>query len=137
MLTSVRHEFTGTVEEVGPAVKNFKKGDQVVSPFTVSWLAIISLSCALSLTSSSLECFYCKNGFSSRCEKSLLFGTNTLDGAQAEYVGRNGPDCLKSWTNWLIVAQVRVPLADGTVMKAPEEIADNALVLMADIFPTG
>ncbi|MCJ1315630.1 hypothetical protein MMC15_000950 [Xylographa vitiligo] len=95
------HEFTGTVEEVGPAVKNFKKGDQVVSPFTVSCL----------------ECFYCKNGFSSRCEKSLLFGTNALDGAQAEYV--------------------RVPLADGTVMKAPEEIADNALVLMADIFPTG
>ena len=33
--------------------------------------------------------------------------------------------------------QVRVPLADGTVMKAPQGIADNALVLMADIFPTG
>ena len=30
-----------------------------------------------------------------------------------------------------------MPLADGTVMKAPAEIADNALVLMADIFPTG
>lgn len=33
--------------------------------------------------------------------------------------------------------QVRVPLADATAVKAPEEIADNALVLMADIFPTG
>lgn len=33
------HEFTGTVEEVGSAVKNLKKGDQVVSPFTVSWYA--------------------------------------------------------------------------------------------------
>lgn len=33
--------------------------------------------------------------------------------------------------------QVRVPLADATVMKAPEGIEDNALVLMADIFPTG
>ena len=95
------HEFTGTVEEVGSSVKNFKKGDQIVSPFTVSCL----------------ECFYCKNGFSSRCAKSLLFGTAALDGAQAEYV--------------------RVPLADGTAMKAPQEIADNALVLMADIFPTG
>jgi hypothetical protein len=31
------HEFTGTVEEVGSEVKNFKKGDQIVSPFTVSW----------------------------------------------------------------------------------------------------
>ena len=37
----------------------------------------------------------------------------------------------------LISTQVRVPLADGTVMKAPEEIQDNVLVLMADIFPTG
>ena len=30
-----------------------------------------------------------------------------------------------------------MPLADGTVMKAPLEIDDKALVLMADIFPTG
>ncbi|KAI9877735.1 MAG: hypothetical protein M1830_002979 [Pleopsidium flavum] len=95
------HEFTGTVEEAGSDVKNFKKGDQVVSPFTVS--------CG--------ECYYCKNGYSSRCAKSMLFGTAALDGAQAEYV--------------------RVPLADATVMKAPEGIEDNALVLMADIFPTG
>lgn len=39
------------------------------------------------------------------------------DGGQAEYV--------------------RVPYADGTVMKAPSEIKDQHLVLMADIFPTG
>ncbi|KAL8798746.1 MAG: hypothetical protein Q9182_006434 [Xanthomendoza sp. 2 TL-2023] len=95
------HEFTGMVEEVGSAVQNFKKGDQVVSPFTVS--------CQ--------ECFYCRNGYSSRCSKCQLFGTVGLDGAQAEFV--------------------RVPLADATVVKAPEEIADNVLVLMADIFPTG
>ena len=31
------HEFTGIVEETGSQVKNFQKGDQVVSPFTVSW----------------------------------------------------------------------------------------------------
>ena len=37
----------------------------------------------------------------------------------------------------LMSAEVRVPLADTTVMKAPEEIAESALVLMADIFPTG
>ncbi|KAL9135039.1 MAG: hypothetical protein Q9175_003778 [Cornicularia normoerica] len=95
------HEFTGTVVETGSDVKNFKKGDQIVSPFTVS--------CG--------ECFYCKQGYSSRCAKGALFGTAGLDGAQAEYV--------------------RVPLADSTAMKAPEGIADNALVLMADIFPTG
>ena len=95
------HEFTGTVEEVGSDVKTVKQGDQIVSPFTAS--------CG--------ECFYCKEGVSSRCEKSLLLGTAVLDGAQAEYV--------------------RIPLADGTVMKAPDGINDKAMVLMADIFPTG
>jgi len=95
------HEFTGIVKEAGKNVKTVKVGDKIVSPFTVSCL----------------NCFYCKNGESSRCEHSLLFGSALLDGAQAEYV--------------------RVPLADGTVMKAPSHIEDKALVLMADIFPTG
>lgn len=40
-----------------------------------------------------------------------------LQGGQAEYV--------------------RVPLADGTIMKAPSGVDDKALILMADIFPTG
>ncbi|TDZ28632.1 putative zinc-type alcohol dehydrogenase-like protein YbdR [Colletotrichum spinosum] len=40
-----------------------------------------------------------------------------LDGGQAEYV--------------------RVPDADGTAMKAPSTISDKALILMADIWPTG
>ena len=95
------HEFTGHVQEVGSEVKNFKKGDKIVTPFTVS--------CG--------ECFYCQHGFSSRCAKSLLFGSTNLDGGQAEYA--------------------RIPLADSTAMKAPDGIKDEALVLMADIFPTG
>lgn len=95
------HEFTGHVTETGPDVKSFQKGDLVVSPFTVS--------CG--------SCFYCTQGYSSRCEKCQLFGSAVLDGGQAEYV--------------------RVPLAESTVMKAPEGIKENALVLMADIFPTG
>ncbi|KAK3944597.1 chaperonin 10-like protein [Diplogelasinospora grovesii] len=95
------HEFTGVVTEVGSQVQSVKVGDKVVAPFTVSCM----------------ECFYCKNGFSSRCEHSLLFGCGKLDGGQAEYV--------------------RIPFADGTVFQAPPEIDDKTLVLMADIFPTG
>ncbi|KAI0165804.1 GroES-like protein [Xylariaceae sp. FL1272] len=95
------HEFTGIVAEVGSAVATVKVGDKIVCPFTVSCL----------------NCFYCKNGYSSRCVQSLLFGSEKLDGAQADYV--------------------RVPFADGTLVKAPPEIDDNALLLMADIFPTG
>ncbi|KIW79122.1 hypothetical protein Z517_08962 [Fonsecaea pedrosoi CBS 271.37] len=95
------HEFTGEVVETGSEVKSVKKGDKIVTPFTAS--------CG--------ECFYCKGGFSSRCEKSQLFGSAALDGGQAEYC--------------------RIPLADSTVVKAPASIQENKLVLMADIFPTG
>jgi threonine dehydrogenase-like Zn-dependent dehydrogenase len=45
-----------------------------------------------------------------------LFGSPALDGGQAEFV--------------------RVPLADGTVLKVSEGLGREA-VLMADIFPTG
>lgn len=64
-----------------------------------------------------MKCFYCDKGYSSRCVNSKLFGCPALDGGQAEYV--------------------RVPHADGTSMKAPGTISDKALILMADIFPTG
>ncbi|TPX12122.1 uncharacterized protein E0L32_007237 [Thyridium curvatum] len=68
-------------------------------------------------TTSCGECFYCKLGASARCANGLLFGCAKLDGGQAEYV--------------------RVPLADGTAVKAPAEVDDRALILMGDIFPTG
>jgi len=95
------HEFTGEVVELGSEVKTVKVGDHIVTPFTVN--------CG--------ECFYCKKGFSSRCEKCQLFGSVILDGGQAEYC--------------------RIPLADTTVVKAPPNIQESKLVLMADIFPTG
>lgn len=96
------HEFTGEVVSVGSEVKNFKNGDKIVSPFT----------------SSCMNCFYCNDGATSRCKYSKLFGTQLLDGAQAEYV--------------------RVPSADGTLFLAPEDKdIEKKLVLMADIFPTG
>ncbi|KAF5589459.1 hypothetical protein FPCIR_6765 [Fusarium pseudocircinatum] len=70
-----------------------------------------------SFTVSCGDCFFCRTGASARCLRVRLFGTKALDGAQAQFV--------------------RVPLADGTVVKAPDGILDEALVLMADIFPTG
>jgi len=95
------HEFTGVVTDVGNSVASVRVGDKVVCPFTVS--------CG--------KCFYCLLGKTSRCERSLLFGSSALDGGQAEYV--------------------RVPLADGSLVKAPVDVPDEVLILMADIFPTG
>ena len=65
----------------------------------------------------------------------MLFGTAALDGAQAEYVCPPVDPVIMLTDSTNI--QVRIPLADGTAMKAPPEIDDKALVLMADIFPTG
>ncbi|KAH7000943.1 chaperonin 10-like protein [Ilyonectria destructans] len=69
------------------------------------------------------ECYYCVRGQASRCLRGELFGNsapaNTIDGGQAEYV--------------------RVPLADTTCVKTPNDtdVPEEMLVLMADIFPTG
>lgn len=68
------HEFVGTIVETGSEVRNLKKGDRVMSPFTTS--------CG--------SCFYCKKGLTSRCVHSQLFGWRTdqkgLHGGQAELV---------------------------------------------------
>jgi threonine dehydrogenase-like Zn-dependent dehydrogenase len=68
------HEFMGEVVEVGKDIKSLRKGDRVMSPFTVS--------CG--------NCFYCNMGLTCRCIKSQLFGwrekSNGLHGSQAEFV---------------------------------------------------
>lgn len=67
------------------------------------------------------DCFYCNQGESSRSSKAALLGcitpTLSLDGGQAEYL--------------------LVPNATSSLVKAPSRIADDLLVLMADVFPTG
>lgn len=72
--TVMGHEFVGTVVETGRDVRNLRRGDRVMSPFTTS--------CG--------ECFYCRRGLTCRCINGQLFGWVAngigLHGAQAEYV---------------------------------------------------
>jgi alcohol dehydrogenase len=65
------HEGVGIIEEVGPGVTNFKKGNRVL------------LSCITSCG----KCDACKKGMYSHCESGggWILG-NTIDGTQAEYV---------------------------------------------------
>jgi alcohol dehydrogenase len=65
------HEGVGIIEESGPAVSNFKKGDHVL------------ISCITSCG----RCEACKKGMYSHCESGggWILG-NTIDGTQAEYV---------------------------------------------------
>ncbi len=70
--TIMGHEMVGTILEVGSAVRRFKKGDQVFSPFTTNCGA----------------CFYCKKGLTCRCVRGQLYGWvengSGLQGVQAE-----------------------------------------------------
>jgi threonine dehydrogenase-like Zn-dependent dehydrogenase len=72
--TILGHEFVGTVESVGPAVRAVRPGDRVVSTSTIS--------CG--------DCAHCRAGRASQCLGRALFGYSgvyqRLDGGQAERV---------------------------------------------------
>lgn len=73
--TAMGHEFSGEIVDVGAEVHQFKLGDLVFSPFTVS--------CG--------HCFSCQHDLSARCDDSQVYGWidsqhGGLHGAQAEYV---------------------------------------------------
>jgi len=116
------HEFMGIVEETGKAVTNLKKGDRVVVPFPVA--------CG--------GCFFCDHHLPGHCENSnpknygpegglltekggALFGYTDLyggyEGGQAEYV--------------------RVPYADYGPRHVPDNLSDEQVLFLTDIFPTG
>jgi threonine dehydrogenase-like Zn-dependent dehydrogenase len=112
--TILGHEGVGLVEEVGPNVRNLKKGDRVVIGSTIA--------CG--------RCAYCLSGYYAQCDVAnpngpsagtAFFGgpkpTGSFDGMQAEYV--------------------RVPFANVGCVKLPEEIDDDRAIMMSDIFPTG
>src|SRR5215204_6268689 len=115
------HEFMGEVVEVGPSVTKLKVGDRVVVPFPIA--------CGV--------CFACQKGMYSVCENSNpnawmaeklwghagagVFGYSHLTGGyaggQAEYA--------------------RVPFADVGPLKVPDELNDEQVLFLSDIFPTG
>lgn len=116
------HEFMGVVEETGPNVKAVKKGDRVVIPFVIA--------CG--------ECFFCHLDLHACCENTntgrgaiinkkqippgaALFGYSHLyggiPGGQAELV--------------------RVPHANVGPLKVPDSLADDRVLFLSDILPTG
>jgi threonine dehydrogenase-like Zn-dependent dehydrogenase len=115
------HEFMGEVVEVGRKVKKVKVGDRVVVPFPIACGA----------------CWSCQHDMWSLCENSNpnawiaekmlghspagVFGYSHMlggfAGGQAEYA--------------------RVPFADVGPLKIPEDLADEKVLFLSDIFPTG
>ncbi|MCW2926985.1 MAG: glutathione-dependent formaldehyde dehydrogenase [Thermoleophilia bacterium] len=115
------HEFMGEVVEVGPGVGNLREGDRVVVPFPIA--------CG--------NCDACRHDLYSLCENSnpnagmaeKMFGHSTAGifgyshltggfaGGQAEYA--------------------RVPFADVGPIKIEDDLTDEQVLFLSDIFPTG
>lgn len=115
------HEFMGIVEETGSEVKNLRRGDRVVVPFTIA--------CG--------NCLFCKKKLSAACDNSNpnahimeaaygysgsgLFGYSHMmggyAGGQAQYA--------------------RVPYADVGPLKIESDLEDEKVLFLSDIFPTG
>ncbi len=92
------HEFVGVIEEVGRGIRQLRKGQRVVSPF--------SIHCGI--------CFFCENDFVTACENLRGFGLSRawghLGGGQAEYV--RVPDAERT----LLVLDERVSDEQATVL---------------------
>src|SRR3954462_515559 len=115
------HEFMGEVVDVGREVKSLKAGDRVVVPFTIS--------CG--------RCFFCERDLWSLCDNTnpnawiaeaaygftgaALFGYSHMyggyAGGQAEYA--------------------RIPYADVGPLKLENDLPDEKVLFLSDIFPTG
>ncbi len=115
------HEFMGEVVEVGPEVRKLKTGDRVVVPFTIS--------CG--------KCVHCARQQFSVCDNTNpnwhlaetvmgfspagIFGyshmTGGYAGGQAQYA--------------------RVPHADVGPIKIENDLPDEKVLFLSDIFPTG
>jgi threonine dehydrogenase-like Zn-dependent dehydrogenase len=115
------HETMGEIVELGSETKNLKIGDRVVVPFTIS--------CG--------ECFFCKRGFYSGCER-----TNP-DKAKAEKLWGHSPAGLFGYSHLLggyaggQAEYLRVPYADVGPIKVPDGMTDEQVLFLSDIFPTG
>ncbi len=115
------HEFMGEVVDVGGAVTNLRRGDRVVVPFTIA--------CG--------RCEPCQAQLWSLCDNSnpnawmaeKLYGYSAsgLFGYSHMYGGYAGGQA----------EFVRVPFADTGPFKVPSHLADESVLFLSDIFPTG
>ena len=115
------HEFMGEVVEIGPTVKKLKVGDRVVVPFPISCGA----------------CFFCKKGLFSLCEN-----TNP-NAVMAEKLWGYSPAGIYGYSHLLggyaggQAEYARVPFADVNPIKIENGLADEQVLFLSDILPTG
>lgn len=105
------HEPMGIVEEVGPDVKDLKKGDRVIVPFPIA--------CG--------HCWYCDHELYSQCNNSNPHGeVGAAFGYSETYGGYAGGQA----------EYLRVPYANVGPLKVPEDLSDDQVLFLTDILPT-
>lgn len=116
------HEFMGIVEETGKGVTAVKKGDRVVIPFTIA--------CG--------DCFFCNRTLFAACETTnpgrgaILNKKNVRSGA-----GLFGYSHLYGGYAGGQAEFVRVPKANVGPLVIPAGLADEQVLFLSDILPTG
>ncbi len=115
------HEFMGKVVEVGPSVTNLKVGDRVVVPFPIA--------CG--------NCAACRAEMYSLCENS------NPNAHMAEKLLGHSPAGIYGYSHMMggfaggQAEYARVPFADVGPIKVPDNLSDEQVLFLSDIFPTG
>jgi threonine dehydrogenase-like Zn-dependent dehydrogenase len=115
------HEFMGEVVEVGKGVQNLTVGDRVVVPFPIA--------CG--------HCFQCEREMYSLCENS------NPNAWMAEKLWGYSPCGIFGYSHMLggyaggQAEYARVPFADVNPLKVPDDLDDEQVLFLSDIFPTG
>jgi threonine dehydrogenase-like Zn-dependent dehydrogenase len=111
--TILGHEAIGIVEDLGPGVRNFNKGDRVVIPSTIG--------CG--------TCVYCRAGYYAQCDNA---NPNGRDAGTAFYGGpqQTGP------FDGLQAEYARVPFAHTNLVPIPPGVYDEQAIMVSDIWPT-
>lgn len=116
------HEFMGVVEDVGPAVTHVAKGDRVIIPFVIA--------CG--------HCFFCEKSLYAGCEN-----TNPDRGASLNKKDIRPPAALFGYSHMYggvpggQAELVRVPHGNTGPFKVPGSLADEQVLFLTDILPTG
>ena len=117
----IGHEPMGVVVDVGKEVKNLKKDDRVVVPFTIS--------CG--------QCWFCQRQMFSLCDSS-----NPNEDMARQVMGQS-PAALFGYSHMLggfaggQAEYLRVPYADVSPLKIESDLTDDQVLFLSDIFPTG
>jgi threonine dehydrogenase-like Zn-dependent dehydrogenase len=115
------HEFMGNVVETGGGVSNLKVGDRVVVPFPIA--------CG--------NCNACQNELYSVCENS-----NPNAGIAEKMMGQ-APAGIFGYSHMMggyaggQAEYARVPFADVGPIKIENDLPDQSVLFLSDIFPTG